>query len=144
MTFKLDNGEGKKCPMKPIQFPGKIREFLRLEIYKIRSGRHLSGTTWIILPGVRGNGLHDAVWTILALQLSDVQVPSQRSRQWECKLSTSSSCFFRPDLCVCFNAQEGLLLESSLCRGVTKYGDQEATGVRGKVGTGARKTLFQI
>lgn len=103
VTLKLDNREGKKCPMKPIEFLGKIRELLRLEIHKIRSRRRLSRTTWIILPGVQGNGLHDATWTILALQLSDVQVPSQRSRQWECKLSTSSSCFFRPDLCVCSN-----------------------------------------
>lgn len=34
--------------------------------------------------------------------------------------------FFRPDnSCVCFNVQEGLFLQSSLCRGVTKYRDQE-------------------
>lgn len=45
-------------------------------------------------------------------------------------------------MCV-LSVQEGLLLQNSLCRRVTEYRDREAIGVRGKVGTGARKTPFQ-
>lgn len=75
MAFKLDiQGGGNVLQVKPIQFPGKTVEFLRLEICKIRSGKHLSGATWmeLILPAVHGNGLDDAVWSFQALQLSDV------------------------------------------------------------------------